>query len=170
MYKKKPRGSFPPFSSHDGVGRDMLCSQPRRGRGAKRGATVRQSDLERLAVLVAAVGHVLNQLRHKVTDDGCILKRVAGGPGGGGGRHGDAVKRVQPFRARALLASLEGGQQPQVPSLAFMTRSVPHEAGVLARKSAAHSSMVVGLLPSTFLKSDLRWPSSQMMISSLDGG
>ena len=77
----------------------------------------------------------------------------AGGPGGGGGRHGDAVKRVQPFRARALLASLEGGQQPQVPSLAFMTRSVPHEAGVLARKSAAHSSMVVGLLPSTFLKS-----------------
>ena len=57
----------------------------------------------------------------------------AGGPGGGGGRHGDAVKRVQPLRARELLASLEGGQQPQEPSLDFMTRWVPYAFGVLAR-------------------------------------
>ena len=56
----------------------------------------------------------------------------AGGPGGGGGRHGDAVKRVQPLKARGLLASLEGGQQPQDPSLDFMTRWVPHASGVLA--------------------------------------
>ena len=54
-------------------------------------------------------------------------------PGGGGGRHDDAVKRVQPLKARGLLASLEGGQQPQDPSLDFMTRWVPHASGVLAR-------------------------------------